>query len=94
MEDPCTHPIKLDFHGEHLSRPESVLVTGNGRVFVSDHEDGVLELGCPRRPLVGSPKDFVPNGFALLESGEFLIANLGEKEASGSWTHHAIPRRS
>ena len=83
MEDPCTHPIKLDFHGEHLSRPESVLVTGNGRVFVSDHEDGVLELGCPRRPLVGPPKDFVPNGFALLESGEFLIANLGGE--GGVW---------
>ncbi|CAN7724542.1 SMP-30/gluconolactonase/LRE family protein [Variovorax sp. LjRoot84] len=83
MEDPCTHPIKLDFHGEHLSRPESVLVTGNGRVFVSDHEVGVLELGCPRRPLVGPPKDFVPNGFALLESGEFLIANLGGE--GGVW---------
>ena len=43
---PCSHH-ELDFHGEHLSRPESVLVTGNGRVFVSDHEVGVLELGCP-----------------------------------------------
>ena len=92
MEDPFRHPIKLDFHGEHLSRPESVLVTGNGRVFVSDHEAGVLELGCPRRPLVGPPKDFVPNGFALLKSGDFLIANLGGE--GGVWKLDASCRAS
>jgi len=83
MEEPRSHPIKLDFHGEHLSRPESVLVTANGGVFVSDHEAGVLELGSSRRPLVGPPKDFVPNGFALLKGGDFLIANLGGE--GGVW---------
>lgn len=92
MENPGSHPLKLDFYGEHLSRPESVLVTGNGRVFVSDHEAGVLELGCPRRHLVGPPKDFVPNGFALLKNGEFLIANLGGE--GGVWKLDASRRPS
>lgn len=69
-------------------------MTANGRVFVSDHEAGVLELGGSRRPLVGPPKDFVPNGFALLKGGDFLIANLGGEGASGSWTHQAVSRLS
>lgn len=69
-----------------------MLVTESGRVFVSDHETGVLELGCPRKPLIEPPKDFVPNGFALLESGDLLIANLGGE--GGVWKLDASRRPS
>jgi sugar lactone lactonase YvrE len=92
MTDLHTQKPKLDFLGENLSRPESVLVTESGRVFVSDHEAGVLELGCPRKPLIDPPKDFVPNGFALLESGDLLIANLGGE--GGVWKLDASRRLS
>lgn len=90
MEDLHIQEPKLEFHGEKLSRPESVLVTESGRVFVSDHEAGVLELGCSRQPLIDPPKDFVSNGFALLESGDFLIANLGGE--GGVWKLDASRR--
>lgn len=62
--------------GEGLRRPESVLATASGSVFVSDHGDGVRELGTPRRRLVGAPPGFLPNGFALLPGRAALVANL------------------
>lgn len=62
--------------GEGLWRPESVLATASGSVFVSDHADGVRELHAPRRAIRGAPQGFLPNGFALLPGREFLVANL------------------
>jgi sugar lactone lactonase YvrE len=68
---------QVEFVGESLVRPESVLVTSSGRIFVSDLDCGVVEIGGPRKLLKGKPEGFVANGIAITRAGEFLIANPG-----------------
>jgi sugar lactone lactonase YvrE len=63
--------------GVGLDRPESVLLTARGEVFVSDHRCGVVQVGLPKVPLNGAPSGFLPNGFALTPQREFLVASLG-----------------
>lgn len=75
--------VVLKFLGSQLQRPESVLATSDGRVFASDHECGVVQIGGERHPLLDRPVDFVPNGIALLPDGDFLCANLGS--TGGVW---------
>lgn len=67
----------LQFVGQGLVRPESVLVTAREQVFVSDFECGVVRIGGQRIKLREKPDGFVPNGIALTPQGEFLIANPG-----------------
>jgi sugar lactone lactonase YvrE len=63
--------------GQGIGRPETVLVTGEGRVYASDNESAVAEIladGSLRR--VGNAGG-EPNGIALNRSGRILIANFG-----------------
>lgn len=76
---------RVSFVGEGLDRPESVLATARGEVFVSDHVAGVRQVGSPRRALAGAPGGFLPNGFCLLPNREFLIANLDHASGGGVW---------
>lgn len=69
--------------GEGLRRPESILATAAGELFVSDHACGVRQVGQPARPLAGAPAGFLPNGFAMTREREFLVANLAG--AGGVW---------
>ena len=74
-------PRKLQFTGEGLSRPECVLATRSGDLFVSDtrggasmiRPDGTVAFTQAR----GGPPDLFPNGIALLPDRSYLIANLG-----------------
>lgn len=68
--------------GTGLQRPECVLATRNGDLFVSDggrggiciiRADGSVELIVAK----GAPQGFLPNGIALLPGRDLLIANLG-----------------
>lgn len=66
--------------GSGLSRPECVLTTRSGDLFVSDKRgvswirpDGVTTLIQARN----APEGFLPNGIALMPDRSFLIANLG-----------------
>jgi sugar lactone lactonase YvrE len=74
---PVIELSQVEFVGEKLVRPESVLVTASGKIFASDLECGVVQIGGPRKPLLGKPEGFVPNGVAITREGEFLIANPG-----------------
>lgn len=67
---------ELRYLGEGLRRPESILATARGELFVSDHVEGVREVRVPPRPLVGKPPGFLPNGFAMTRERDFLVANL------------------
>jgi sugar lactone lactonase YvrE len=76
----------LAFVGQHLARPECVVATSRGELFVSDRRGGILRLApdgtqtlIPARGAAG----FLPNGFSLLPDRSFAIANLGE--AGGAW---------
>lgn len=71
--------------GEGLDRAECVLTTASGAVFCSDHRVGVAQVGAPKQPLRGVPDGFLPNGFAMLRSREFLIANLDPESGGGVW---------
>ena len=68
--------------GAGLERPECVLATRSGDLFVSDggrggisviRPDGSTELIVAK----GAPAGFLPNGIALLPGRDVLIANLG-----------------
>lgn len=78
---------KLNPAGGRLHRPECVLCTSDGSVFVSHwqggvsriHPDGCVEHFLPR----DNPANVCTNGFAILPDGTFLLANLGE--SGGIW---------
>ena len=68
------------FIGQDLHRPECVLATRRGTLYVSDREgyativpDGTVTRVRARN----APEHFLPNGIALLRDGSVLIADLG-----------------
>ena len=69
--------------GNGLARPECVLTTAKGELFVGDHHSGIAEVGKPKREIVGAPPGFMPNGVAMLPDRQFLLANLGP--GGGVW---------
>lgn len=75
----------LSYVGQDLDRPESVVATARGELFVSDHGCGVRQLGQPKRKLEGVPEGFMTNGIALTPEREFLVANLGASCGGGIW---------
>lgn len=77
----------LEFYPAELNRPECVLATASGHIFLSDgrggvatmNPDGSLHLTLAKNP----PPEFIPNGIAVLPDRTFLIANLGPE--GGVW---------
>jgi len=75
--------------GTGLARPECVLCMADGSLFTSHLGHGIMHI----RPdgtqcVVGNTahvdgRAWVPNGFALMEDGGFLVANMGE--GGGLW---------
>ncbi len=71
--------------GAGLVRPECVLATASGHVFVSDWRGGVSEINPDGQVRFhhGQAPDGValkPNGIALLSDGSFLLAQLGDAD--------------
>ncbi len=80
-------PIPLDavdHVGSGLQRPECVIATRSGNLYVSDKRGGVTRIGPDGRtelyvPAPGAlPVTLHPNGIALERAGSFLIAHLGD----------------
>jgi len=78
------NPIGLQdvtFIGTGLARPECVLATRSGELYMPDKRGGVAILtpdGAVRIVLAQHPPDgFLPNGIALLPDRTWLLANLG-----------------
>jgi len=77
----------VTFIGAGLQRPECVLATRRGVLYVSDREgyaaiapDGSVARIRAKNP----PEHFLPNGIALLPNGSVLLADLGL--GGGVWT--------
>lgn len=77
---------KIHFIGQQLVRPECVLATKAGNLYVSDFRGGVSQIspsgectffGGGELAGVGQLK---PNGICLLPDGSFLIAHLGDTD--------------
>jgi sugar lactone lactonase YvrE len=83
---PIARDQLVDLHFE-VERPECVLATSSGNLFMSDSRGGVTRRGPDGSShLIFStvrPSDFMPNGIALMRDGAFLIANLGSN--GGVW---------
>jgi hypothetical protein len=76
----------LRFVGRDLARPECVVATASGDLFVSDRRGGIMHLmpGGGQGLIAGRGVDgFLPNGFSLLPDRSFVIANLGPR--GGAW---------
>lgn len=73
--------------GGGLRRPECVLCTAGGDLYVSDWDGGVclIRANGEQQPFLASNAavGLRPNGIALLEDGSFLLANLGDD--GGVW---------
>ena len=70
--------------GTGLARPECVLATARGEMFVSDRRGGVSSIAADgTQRLLGAGSGLLPNGIALCRDGSFLIANLGS--GGGVW---------
>jgi sugar lactone lactonase YvrE len=84
---PLLSPADLEPFGQDLHRPECVLGTASGDVYVSDWRGGVTVVGHDgtQRTWLGRADGFElrPNGVALAPDGAFLIAHLGE--TGGVW---------
>ncbi len=79
-------PSELDFVGRDLARPECVVTTARGAVFVSDRRGGITRIdadGTQALIRARGAQDFLPNGFSLLPDRSFAIANLGPD--GGAW---------
>ena len=76
----------LQFIGQDLARPECVVATASGDVYVSDKRGGIVRLmpGGRQELLAGQGVDgFLPNGFSLLPDRSFAVANIGH--LGGAW---------
>lgn len=79
----------LRFVGRDLKRPECVLCMPTGRLYVAHRGGGILRIepdGAQSLLQWQQPADahdFIPNGFALLPDGTFLVANMGH--VGGVW---------
>src|SRR5262245_53698376 len=89
--------IPLTTVGRALHRPECVIGTRDGGVFVSDWRGGVTRVAPDgaQESWLASPDqmELRPNGIALEPDGSFLIAHLGD--TGGVWrlarTGHLVP---
>ncbi|MFO1350320.1 MAG: SMP-30/gluconolactonase/LRE family protein [Gammaproteobacteria bacterium] len=86
MNDFSLPPSDLGKIGQDLARPECVLCTAAGDIFVSHFQGGVTRI----RPTGGQQHYLGPgnptvatNGFAITRGGDFLCANL--LEPGGVW---------
>lgn len=87
----CTDiELSLDdvrFVGRDLQRPECVLATRSGALYVSDRRGGITRIAADGGQELYAPADgtppILPNGFAMLRDGSFAIANLSE--TGGVW---------
>ena len=77
----------LEAHGSGLKRPECVVATRSGDVFVPEWPGGVTAVHPDGRTetwrATSTTMDLRPNGIALAADGSFLIANLGDD--GGIW---------
>lgn len=79
LDDFTLSPDQLGELGKSLVRPECVLATADGAVYVANFDGGVSRLGPDgsRRDFLGGGAPAVKtNGFALTPAGDFLCANL------------------
>ncbi len=76
----------VQFTGRDLARPECVLATRRGDLYVSDKRGGVTHIAPDGTQRLIGASSLVPNGIALLRDGSFAIANLSDD--GGVWRLH------
>jgi sugar lactone lactonase YvrE len=61
--------------GADLHRPECVLATQRGEIYVSDSRGGIMHITPGGNQRVIGSSSIHPNGFAMLQDGSFLVVN-------------------
>ena len=83
-------PAELGFAGSGLSRPECVLCTRAGDIYVSHWSaagGGVTRIAAngEQQDIVAADAKLGTNGFAITPEGNFLLANLHAEGGGGVW---------
>lgn len=73
----------IGFAATDLHRPECVLATRRGELYLSDRRGGVMHVAPDGTQRLIGGSTLVPNGIALLRDGSFAIANLSDE--GGVW---------
>ena len=75
-------PLSATAIGHDLCRPECVLATSDGALFVADWRGGVTRIAAngAQTSLLATAHALKPNGIALLPNGRFLLAHLDDHE--------------
>lgn len=87
--DPNIALAEIGTVGHDLARPECVLATKSGDLFVAHVGRGVTQIAPDgRQSAIGNHHDvdglpFIPNGIALAADGSFWVTNMGE--GGGLW---------
>jgi sugar lactone lactonase YvrE len=76
----------ITFVASGLARPECVLATRRGDLYVSDKRGGVTQIAPDGAQRLIGGSSLIPNGIALLRDGSFAIANLSDD--GGVWRLH------
>lgn len=83
-------PAELTLVGGGLKRPECVLCTASGDIYVSHWSDkggGITRIANTgaQHDIVGRGVAIGTNGFAITAEGDFLLANLHPEGGGGAW---------
>lgn len=68
---------ELTYTGHDLVRPESIIATRDGTLYVSDGRGGITRINPDGSQQFLGGLGGEPNGIALMDDGSILVANIG-----------------
>jgi len=78
IKDFRLNPDQLSFFGQNLHRPESIIATKDGTLWVSDQQAAVTRIDADGTQTAIGLMGAEPNGLAMDRQGNLYVANIGD----------------